>query len=226
MIKRNIPKMLKDIRKKLKSRSRAEMKQKLRKQHGERVPIYGVKPSVRNELISKYYRHFKARKDVEGAFFLAESLVKTKTFEETAIGVGIFSKLSKWFSMHAFWRLERMLDYMNTAYNTDMFCSKVLSPILKKYKHETKYIYHWADSTNRWRRRAAALILLDPIKSGKDVTAGFVMAKKIRGEKNLDVLEAFEILLKALKKADRKKLKKFMVEHERKIPRYIVEELE
>jgi len=221
MSKQMPSKLLTQIRKELKRLSDKKCRTKLRSQVGKKVKIWGVKTSDRKEIAAKYYNQFRKNEDIGGAIALAERLIWTKGFEETHIGIEMIAKASRYFDMHAFWHIERLLDFMSTGYNTDVLCRDILGKILIKFKHETRYLYHWASSTNKWRRRASAVVLLGLIKQGKDVDSGFVIAKKLCGEKNPDVLEALEVLLKALKKADRKRTKKFVEEFQHKLPEYI-----
>ena len=223
MKKKNTGQIFKEIRKELRKHSNRELRAKLRGQIGGKVKIYGVKPTVRARLVKKYYGYFKKNKDIESAALLAERLIKAKTFEETNIGIEFLSKFKRWFSMHTFWRIERLLDHMDSTYNTDLLCKKILGPILRKHKHETKYLRYWADSTNRLRRRAAAVTLIEPLKAGKNIGTAFVMAKKLCREHNLDVLEGLEKLLKALKEVDPKRTKKFLQAFGHRLPDYLIE---
>jgi 3-methyladenine DNA glycosylase AlkD len=189
-----------ETRKKLKRLANKSYRLKLRKQLGPRVKIYGVRSSQRAGIVSALSAYFRRSRDVDGAIDLAVRLIKTRTFEETNIGLEMLVRFAPKFGMHAFWQIERLLDNMNTSVNADLLCDKLLGPILVKYSHDTRYIYYWAESTNKWRRRASATVLLKPLARKKDIGAAFVIAKKLSGEKNETVLEGLEKLMLVLVK--------------------------
>ena len=222
---KTIPAIFSEIRKKLKKLANKKYQAMLKKQFGGKVKVYGVKPADRKKIIQKYYKYFRKNRNVAGACFLAEWLIKTRTFEETTIGIEFLYKFSDRFNMQTFWAIERLLDHMNTAYNTDLLCQKLLVPILKKHPHDASYITHWAESTNRWRRRASAIVLVEQARRKEDLDAAFRIAKVLCGEKNEDVLEKFPALLDVLAKAAPKETKLLVEDRERKIPKEIFERI-
>ena len=214
-----------EIRKKLKKLADKKYHATLRKQFGGKVKVYGVKPADRKKIVDKFYKFFKKTDNVVGTCFLAEWLIKTKTFEETNMGIELLHKCLNRFNMQTFWAIERLIDHMNTGVNTDLLCSKLLIPILKDHPHDASYITQWAESTNKWRRRASAIVLLEQVHRKEDMDAAFKIAKILCGEKNKDVLDKFPDLLLALAKAAPKETKVLMEDKERKIPEEIFERI-
>ncbi len=207
-----------EIRSKLKKNADKAFRTKLRREISQgKVKIYGVKPPLLKKLANKYYRYFKKKGDPDSACNLAVKLIKTRTLEETNIGIQILSKFVRHFDMQAFWRIEGLIGYMNTAENTELLCNELLGPILRDNPHDASYLTHWAESTNKWRRLSSVLVILYPLKKKKDVSVAFRIAKILCRERTEQVLEACKLLLKALKRVDPKRTKFFLDENEQKI---------
>ncbi|MFC1559584.1 DNA alkylation repair protein [Candidatus Margulisiibacteriota bacterium] len=214
------------IRKRLKALGSKRRAAELKKAHRGRIKAYGVSPSDIKKTASVFAKFYIRNKDIDGAYLLADELVKARTYEEPAVGIEIMAKFIRQIDMRAFWTLERWVDYMNTDDNTQLLCSKLLGPILRSHEHDLKYIYHWADSTNRWRRVAAACVMIELVRSKQDIDEAFDMAKRLCGERVVDILDSFKKLLELLTKADKKRMKIFMNDHSYHIQDYIVEDIE
>jgi|GEM_PF-1886118 len=213
-----------EIRNKLKRHSNISYRLKLRKRIGQsKVKIYGVNPPLLKKLANKYCKYFRAKKDLDGACNLAVQLIKTKTLEETNIGIQMLSKFVKHFDMQTFWRIEGLIGYMNTAQNTELLCNELLGPILRDNPHDASYLTHWAQSSNKWRRISTVLVILHPLKKRTDVEVGFRVAKILCRERNSEVLDAYILLLKALKRIDPRRMNIFLEENDRKIPEDVLE---
>jgi 3-methyladenine DNA glycosylase AlkD len=130
----------------------------------EPIKVYGLKTVVGRKIAKKYWNQAKTL-NKQALFGLCEELFQSDFMEEAFI-------VSDW--------LPRYIDhltpgdlvtfrgwiekYINNWAKCDSFCNHSIGDLLQKYPEIIKEIQSWANSQNRWLKRAAAVSLIVPAK--------------------------------------------------------------
>jgi len=118
----------------------------------------------------------------------------------------IFWLVTKWIKRKGLYKLEYMSYYERWLYNyidswgtCDVFCYRVLNPMLEKHSQLFENVIKWSDSSKTYIRRAAAVSLLESTQSFK-VNYSFekvlMVVEKLKNDKELHVQKGVGWLLK------------------------------
>ncbi len=147
----------------------------------EDVKFYGVKSAVVRKIAEKYFKEIKS-KDKKEIFSLCEKLLESNFGEEAFIAFEWAYSLRKGYEPADFQIFERWVrEYVDNWAKCDTLCNHTLGSFIELYPEYVKNLKSWAESDNRWLRRASAVTLILPARKGKFLN---------------DVLEISDILLK------------------------------
>jgi len=155
-------KLLKNIRAELLGNIDKDYRESSKNFFKEEVNLLGVRaPVVRK--ISK--ESFKEVKDLSKAeiFELVEELLSRATCEETLIAFDWAYKLKREYKVSDFEIFEQWLKkYVSNWGACDEFCTHAFGALINKYPELVSKTVPWRKSSNRWLRRASAVILIHP----------------------------------------------------------------
>jgi 3-methyladenine DNA glycosylase AlkD len=147
------------------------------KDHGNAEHAAGVQWFFKEQVRSRGWytadlrRYARAlHKDLAGdqarLLDVAESLFARPVLEEKATAVCMVQPSLRHFGNHEFRRFERWLDAVASWADHDALAMYLLGPLIAADPRRVKRPAMWAASTNRWRRRAAAVSLIHGIRRG------------------------------------------------------------
>ena len=117
----------------------------------------------RNIIQRKIYKHLP--KEQDELITLFDQLVKEKDWT-------IFWMVTQWIKRKKLYKKEYMEIYEDWLYNNiktwgscDVFCYRVLNPMVEKYPEYYKKVLKWAKSNKTYVKRAAPVSLLESTRS-------------------------------------------------------------
>jgi 3-methyladenine DNA glycosylase AlkD len=147
----------------------------------EDVRFHGVKTAAVKKIAQKYRRAIKGR-DKQDIFALCENLLQSGYGEEAVIAFEWAYSLRREYEPADFQVFERWVrKYVDNWAKCDTLCNHTIGAFIEKYPGFIENLKDWANSENRWLKRASAVTLILPARKGDFLD---------------DVLEISDILLK------------------------------
>ncbi len=130
---------------------------------------------------------------------LFDFLVSTKEWN-------IFWLVADWIKRRELYQLDYMqyyekwlYDYVNSWGACDVFCYRVLNPMVEKYPQLFENVMNWADSSKTYVRRAAPVSLLQSSRSfvvNCSINKVFAIVEKLKHDKEIHVQKGVGWLFK------------------------------
>lgn len=188
-----------EIRKELKSKAESkskEEKKKAKATFGDEAKFLGLKVPEARKIAKPFATKLKKEKDFETALKVADELYKSGVFEEATVAETILKEFVKYFDDSTFAKFDEWIDYIKNWANIDMLCGWLIAPLIIKDQSKIEEILKWAQSKNRWRRRAAAVSLVKPVRYKMYLSQAFCVAEKLIEDKDEMVQKGVGWLLK------------------------------
>ncbi|NCO04752.1 MAG: DNA alkylation repair protein [Candidatus Magasanikbacteria bacterium] len=129
----------------------------------EVIHSLGVRTPLVRKIARQYYKEVAALPKTT-LFSLCEQLFEQGTAEEHTIAWQWAYERRAEYTTKDFARFERWLKkYVSNWADCDDFCTHAFGYLIWKYPELTKHTISWRMSTNRWLRRAAAVIFIHPM---------------------------------------------------------------
>jgi 3-methyladenine DNA glycosylase AlkD len=193
----------------------------------EEVACYGVKTAVVRKIAKKYWRKVKDFSKAE-VFALCETLFGSDFVEEAFVA--------------SFW-LPNMLErlepadltvfkvwierYVNNWAKCDTFCNHTVGGLVERHPESVCELIGWAESGNRWLRRAAAVSLIVPAKKGLFLQEALEISTVLLDDEDDMVQKGYGWLLKEESRKHQKEVLAFVLRNREMMPltalRYAIE---
>ena len=165
-------------------------------QEYEAIENYGVRGTKLKRIEQELYRQIKlwpAARRVR----LCESLWKSGKLEEGVLAIYLCRRFARHFGPEDFQRFEKWLDrYVHNWAHADGLASWLLAACIGNRPGLRLELAGWTTSRNRWKRRAAAVSLLQEAKAGRHTDFIFEIAEALRGDADDMVRKGVGWLLK------------------------------
>ena len=133
---------------------------------GEAAKTYGLKAEEVRKIAKTGWQEVKALPK-QTVFALCEALWKSGYFEERLIACTWTEALHKNYEPADFAVFERWLrNYVNNWADCDTLCNHTIGEFVMMYPNYIDKLKEWAESSNRWLRRGAAVSLIIPARKG------------------------------------------------------------
>lgn len=140
--------------------------------------------------------------------------------EESFIVFNWSEHISKNFEKKDFNILKNWLElYVSNWAACDTFCNHTIVNFIEMYPEYISEIKKWAESDNRWVKRAATVTLILPARKGLFLNDCFEIFLKLIEDKDDLVQKGFGWLLKEASKAHQKEVFDFVMKHKKIMPR-------
>jgi len=142
----------------------------------EEVKLYGVKTALVTKISKKAFKIIKdlPKKDI---FDLCEQLWKSGMMEESGIACSWSYEVHKQYTEDDFLVFERWVnEYVTNWASCDTLCNHTIGTFLEMFPAYIENLKEWAQSENRWVRRASAVSLIIPAKKGLFKNDIFIIA--------------------------------------------------
>jgi 3-methyladenine DNA glycosylase AlkD len=162
----------------------------------EGVNSYGVKVPTVTKIARKYWKEIKSR-GKQQIFRVCEELFKSGICEEAFVVSNWIPQLRDRFEPADLAVFRRWIDtYITNWASCDGFCNHSLGDFIIKYPDMVDELRRWAQSENRWMRRAAAVSLIVPAKHGEFLEESLGIADLLLTDRDDMVQKGYGWLLK------------------------------
>ncbi len=195
----------------------------------ENYDSYGVRtPDVRS-IAKKYWKQIKI-KDKAEIFKLCEKLLQSEMSEEQTIAFSWAFRLKSRLKPTDDDRFFKWLEtYVDTWFKCDDFCTHAYGYLLYKYPRLSNQVLDWAESDNRWVRRAAAVVLLYSLRRQEQLDLALKTADALLMDDDDLVQKGYGWMLKEATKHYPNEIFQFVMDRKDKMPRtalrYAIEKL-
>lgn len=156
--------LAKHIRKLLRAHGSAEHAAGVQRFFTEPVASHGWRaPDLRKAAV-RMRRAIPAHAGPDYLLQVADKLFRGRVIEEKAMAVLLLEKSVAEFGEREFRLLESWLDRVRNWDDHDALVHMLLGPMLVADRRRARLALRWAESRNRWRRRAAAVVLIRGVR--------------------------------------------------------------
>jgi 3-methyladenine DNA glycosylase AlkD len=188
--------LLKTTRARLKSAADPEFAAGLRQFFKEPVRPYGVRTPELRELARLAYGELKQWPVAERDRFVTE-LWKSGMLEEGVIVCHLYRRFAKTCDRREFAMFEQWLDrYVRNWSHCDGVSTWLIAASIANRPELTTRLARWTKSKNRWKRRAAAVSLIQEAKQGRNTETIFQICGLLRDDADDMVRKGVGWLLK------------------------------
>ena len=165
--------LLKNTRAQLKAAADPEFEAGLRWFFKEPVKPYGVRTPLLRDLARLAYREVKAWPVVERDRFVTE-LWKSGMLEEGVLVSHLYRRFAKSCDVREFRMFEQWVDlYVTNWSNCDGVSTWLIAACIANRQGLADRLAGWTKSKNRWKRRSAAVSLIQEAKGGRNTETIF-----------------------------------------------------
>jgi 3-methyladenine DNA glycosylase AlkD len=185
----------------------------------EDVKIYGIKSSEVGIVSKEYYKKI-ADKSKKNVFALCEDLWKSGMMEESFIACNWSYNVRKEFTRDDFVIFEDWVNkYINNWASCDTFCNHTVGAFIDMYPEFLEELKKWANSKNRWVKRASAVSLIIPGKKGRYLKDIFQIADILHADKDDMVQKGYGWMLKVASQAHQQEVFEYVLSKKSTMPR-------
>jgi 3-methyladenine DNA glycosylase AlkD len=214
-----IDQLIKKIRNNLKENVEEDTKKSFQRFFKEEVKYYGVKTGVVGRIANKYWKEIE-KLDKKEIFSIFEELYKSDYTEEAFVVSFLAPKLDDVFEPADLKIFKRWIEkYINNWAKCDGFCNHTIGDFIEKYPASIKEVKSWAESKNRWLKRASAVSFIVPAKNGKLLKDVFEIADKLLLDEDDMVQKGYGWLLKESSRLHQKEVFDYVMKNKSKMPR-------
>lgn len=193
------------------------------------VTYYGLRTPVTRKIASHFFAEIK-KKSKEEILNLCEILLKSGVSEERTIAFDWAFRLRKMYSSSDFLIFESWLKPYVTGWGScDDFCTHAFGEFLYQFPEYFKEVKKWAESENRWLRRASAVILIYSIRRDTCSEQGFEIADILLQDTDVMVQKGYGWMLKEISNVYPQKVFEYVMVNKDVMPRtslrYAIEKL-
>lgn len=215
----NSTKFLENIRKELKKNIDIKYKKICSRFYKEEVKSFGVRTPIVRNLSKEYFKEIR-NSDKKEIFSLCEKLLDSGYNEETIIAFDWSFRLKKDYQESDFKVFETWLKkYVSNWGDCDDLCTRTLGYFIFQHPEFVPYLKRWANSKNRWLRRASAVTLIYAIRHKKLLKEVFEIASILLLDKDDLVQKGYGWMLKEAGNHYQKEVFDFVIEHKKEMPR-------
>ena len=212
-------KIIIQIRKELKQKGKAELREVEQRFFKEKIKSHGVRSAEVVKIGRKYFQEIK-NTGKENIFSLVEQLFQTGYNDEARIACDWSYNVKKEYSSRDFSAFEKWIKkYIDNWAKCDTFCNHTVGDFLEKYPAYIKNLKKWTASKNRWLRRASAVSLIVPARKGKFLPDIFEIAGKLMLDEDDMIQKGYGWMLKVASEANEKKVFDYVMKNKAKMLR-------
>ncbi len=188
--------LLKSLRQQLRDAAEPDFAAGVRNFFREPVDPYGVRGGKLHGITSAVYRELKRWPRADRDRFMT-ALWESGKLEEGVIVSHVYRRFSMEFGESEFALFERWLNrYVKNWAHCDGLASWLLAGAIRNRPKLIEKLAPWAKSRNRWKRRAAAVALLQEAKTGRNTESIFEICTMLRHDQDDMVQKGVAWILK------------------------------
>ena len=208
-----------ELKSELQSHANKEASEGAKRFFKEEIQTLGVKSAIVKKISARFFKRTKGMKNAE-IINLCEDLMKTGILEYLGIAQDWFFRLRKQYAPEDFKTLERWVkNYIHNWAACDDLCTHSLGYFLSDFPDFTRNLFAWAQSSNRWERRASAVALIYPVRKGKYRDKVFEIADILLTDKDDMVQKGYGWMLKVAADFELQKVFDYVMKNKHIMPR-------
>lgn len=185
----------------------------------EQIRSYGVKTAIVSKIGKDFFKTIRHKTKNE-IFDLCDELWQSGYLEESFIACNWSYFVHKNYKPEDLIVFEKWIDsYISNWASCDTLCNHTIGEFIEMYPEHLTDLKKWAQSPNRWMRRAAAVSLIIPAKRGKFLNDIFEISDILLLDKDDLVQKGYGWMLKAASHSNQKKIFDYVVGKKAVMPR-------
>jgi 3-methyladenine DNA glycosylase AlkD len=158
---------------------------------------------------------------IDNVFTLCEQLLSERDYSLGLIAYDWAYRVRKQYNEKTFAVFERWLkEYIRDWKDCDDFCTHAFGELLSQNNELFKYIIEWTKDPSFIVRRAAAVVLIYPIKHNKyDKIEPFLISDALLNDNHYLVLKGYGWMLKVLSQVDKDQVYHYLIKKKTNMPR-------
>ena len=185
----------------------------------EKVRCHGVRTATAVAVAKKYWKEIKTREKHE-IFVLCEELYSSEMLEEAFVVSQWAQLLADRYESGAIGIFRHWIENYITNWATcDGLCNHAVGDFIVCYPEHIEELKRWAQSENRWMRRAAAVSLIVPAKHGKFLDETIAIADLLLTDTDDRVQKGYGWLLKEASREHTDEVFRYVMQNKRNMPR-------
>ncbi len=207
------------IRRELKQNGDERTRKSGRRFFKEKIRLYGVKSAIAQQIGKEYFRAIKDKSKKE-IFDLCEDLWMSGYMEESFIACNWSYYIRRDYKPRDFRVFEKWVNrYVGNWASCDTLCNHTIGAFVDMYPEYISELKKWAESKNRWMRRASSVSLIIPARQGKFLNDILEIADILLPDQDDLVQKGYGWMLKAASHAHRKEIFDFVISKKAIMPR-------
>ncbi|MCL2006304.1 MAG: DNA alkylation repair protein [Planctomycetaceae bacterium] len=211
--------IIKTLRKTLKAAGSEAVRTSTQRFFKEEIKVYGIKSAEVKKIAKLHFaeaKHFSK----EQVFGLCETLMQSGYYEEFSIACVWMCHTHKDLKPKDWSVFDHWVDaYITNWAACDVFCGGTVGTFLEMYPQHLKKLKTWAKSKNLWKRRAAAVSLVWPARTGLFHETVFELAEILLLDSEDMVQKGYGWMLKEAANFDQQAVFQFVMQHKAVMPR-------
>jgi 3-methyladenine DNA glycosylase AlkD len=207
------------LREKLTENSDPVQQEGAKRYFKEPINCYGIKSSQVTNIGRAFYSELKGKPKSE-IYKFCDELWESGMMEESFIASSFSYRLHKQYEPFDFNQFEKWVhqNISNWA-SCDGFCNHTIGEFVMKYPEFISRLKIWANSENRWVRRAAAVSLIVPGRKGLFLDQIFEISDLLLFDKDDMVQKGYGWLLKVASQVNQNQVFGFIMKRKDVMPR-------
>jgi 3-methyladenine DNA glycosylase AlkD len=185
----------------------------------EDVKLYGLKSADVSRISKEHYKDIEDKSKLQ-IFVLCDELWKSGYMEESFVACNWAYNMRKQYETADFEVFEKWVKtYIDNWASCDTLCNHTIGTFIEMYPEYLSGLKKWAESPNRWVKRASAVSLIVPARKGKFLNDIFAIADILLSDKDDMVQKGFGWMLKAASQAHQKDVFNYVMSKKATMPR-------
>ena len=207
------------IRQELAAHADPERRRSSQRFFKEEVRCYGMKTATAVTVAKKYWKKVRSREKQE-IFGLCEELYRSGMMEEAFVVSQWAQMLGERFEPGDIAVFRHWIDtYITNWAACDGLCNHAVGDLVVRYPEHIEELKRWAQSDNRWMRRAAAVSLIVPAKRGEFLDEAIAIADLLLADTDDLVQKGYGWLLKEASREHTDEVFSYVMRNKRVMPR-------
>ncbi len=195
----------------------------------EGIKLFGVRTPIVRKISSKYYSQIRSETK-EKILGLCEELLSTGYREENTIAFDWVFRLRKDYVVADFCLFELWLEkYVSNWGACDDFCTHAFGAFVERFPESSAKVKEWTKSSNRWLRRASAVVMIYSIRRKKYLETVLEIADMLLLDQDYLVQKGYGWMLKEASNVYPEEVFNYVMKQKKVMPRtalrYAIEKL-
>ena len=188
------------------------------------IEILGLRTAQIRSIDAEIFKLVKDHWGIPKVIDLSETLLMNRYLEAKLLSTIFMQHYKEKFGIDFIKIAYRWLlnNYCDNWAVVDSLCTQIIPVIMERFSEIIPAISNWSVSRNMWVRRASVVSFVKHARKGKEIETVHSIAKTLFSDKNDLIQKALGWLLRESGKTDMKRLRGFLIEHGKRIPRTTV----